>query len=68
MPSGPADAGFILEQVSRCLRLAASCEDEEVVSGLLRLAKMFAQRAIELGVDPGLIPDEAREGFLPTLH
>ncbi len=54
------DIPFILEQVSKCLRLAAASNDGEISARLLKLAQAFARRAIELGADPALIPKRIR--------
>jgi hypothetical protein len=56
MPSSSQDVPFIVEQMARCVRLSAQCRDPEIAEHLLALARAFAQRALELGADPALIP------------
>lgn len=62
------DIPFILEQVSKCLRLAAACHDKDVAEGLLKLATAFARRATELGADPLLIPKQVRPQKMRRPH
>ena len=57
--SSSADFPFIVQQIETCLQLAQQCNDEEITGHLLALARAFAQRAIERGVDPSLIPNFA---------
>ena len=58
--SSSDEVPYILEQVERCLRLARQCNDEEIASLLISLARKFALRAIEHGADASLIPELAR--------
>jgi hypothetical protein len=60
MPSSPQDVPFIVEQTAKCVRLSKLCSDPEVAERLLALARMFAQRALELGAHPDLVPAEVR--------
>jgi hypothetical protein len=56
MPSSPQDVPFIIEQVSKCLRLSKLSSDPEIAAHLLQLARAFARRALELGAHPDLVP------------
>lgn len=56
MPSSSRDVPFIIEQIAKCARLSKLCSDPEIAERLLVLARMFAQRALDLGADPDLIP------------
>jgi hypothetical protein len=51
------DIPFIIEQVSKCVRLARQCADPEISDHLIELARRFEGRAIELGADPNLSPE-----------
>jgi hypothetical protein len=57
MPSTPTDIPFLIEQASKCLRLAKQCSDAEIVDHLLELAWQFQRRALELGAHWELIPE-----------
>jgi hypothetical protein len=63
MPSSPQDVPFIIEQIAKCARLSRLCSDPEVAERLLELARMFAQRALDLGARPDLIPADLRREF-----
>ena len=58
--SSSDEVPFILEQVEGCLRLARQCHDDEIAGLLITLARKFARRAIERGIDASLIPELAR--------
>ena len=60
MPSSPQDVPFIIEQVAKCARLSRLCSDPGVAERLLELARMFAQRALDLGAHPDLIPADLK--------
>ena len=57
MRTMPSDIPFIVEQISKCVRLARQCADPEISDHLLKLARRFERRALELGADPNLIPE-----------
>jgi hypothetical protein len=59
MSSSAGDIPFIVQQIETCLQLAQQCNDEEIAGHLLALARTFAQRAIERGADPSLVPELA---------
>jgi hypothetical protein len=56
MRTRQSDIPFIVEQISKCVRLAKECADPEISDHLIELARRFERRAIELGADPNLIP------------
>jgi len=49
----------MIEQACKCLQLADLCADKTIAGGLVDLARMFAQRAIERGAHPSRIPAKA---------
>ena len=63
MPSSPQDVAFIIEQIAKCARLSRLCSDPEVAERLLELAWVFAQRALDLGAHPDLIPADLKKEF-----
>ena len=56
MPSTPADVPFIIRQINVCLSTVKQCHDPEIKALLLKLARAWAARALELGADPDTIP------------
>jgi hypothetical protein len=63
MPSSSQDVPFIVEQIAKCVRLSKQCSDPEIAKRLVELARTFAQRALELGADPDLIPAGLKRGL-----
>jgi hypothetical protein len=57
MRTTTSDIPFIVEQISKCVRLARQCADLEISDHLIKLARRFERRALELGADPNLIPE-----------
>jgi hypothetical protein len=63
MPSSSQDVPFIVEQMAKCLRLSKLCSDPEIGEHLVELARVFAQRALELGAHPDRIPADLKPGM-----
>jgi hypothetical protein len=57
MRSTPSDIPFIVEQITKCVRLARECADPKISDHLIKLARQLERRAIELDADPSLIPE-----------
>jgi hypothetical protein len=57
MRTTPSDIPFIVEQISKCVRLAGQCADPEISYHLIKLARRFETRAVELSADTNLIPE-----------
>jgi hypothetical protein len=47
----------MIEQILKCLCLARICDDSQIEALLLNLARQFALRALELGVERGSLPE-----------
>ena len=50
------DPEFFVKNAARCFRLVPLAPDWRVAEDLNRIGREFANRAIELGADPGNIP------------